>query len=322
MCPDIITPGDLLVEIMRKARDIPLYRPDEFAGPFPSGASSIFIDAAARLGASSGIIGVVGGEPTGEPDDFAKLLLDRFKRDGVDTSHVRILPGYTTSTTFVSYRSDGSRKFLYHLRHGAAGQLCPGDIDPEYVSKAKMVHIMGSNLAVSKSSCEACYKAVEIAKEEGIRVSFDPNLRPELLTIEEIRRVCAPVLRSCSVLLPSEEEAMMLTGDKDPRVAVNRLLEKGPEMIALKMGKSGSMIATKEGRFASPAYEVEEVDPTGAGDCYDAAFDVGLLDGMDLERLADFANAVGALAVTKLGPMEGAPFRGEVERLMKARARL
>jgi len=311
MSPNVISLGEILVEIMRKKRDVPHSVPGEYLGPFPSGAPAIFIDSVARLGESAGFIGVVGD------DDFGKMLINRLKGDGVDVKYIRILPGYTTGTAFVMYYSTGERKFIFHLRHAAAGQLSPEDVDPSYIKSAKVLHVMGSALAVSNSSKEAVYKAVEVAHESGVTVTFDPNLRPELLSVEYIREICKPVLEKCKVVLPSGTEATVLTGEKDPIQAGVKLIESGAEIAVIKLGAKGSIAVTEEEVFKAPAYDVEEVDPTGAGDVYDGAFVVGMLKGWNLEKTLDFANAAGAIKVTRFGPMEGPLNFNEVTEFMK-----
>jgi tagatose kinase len=304
--PDIITLGDLLVEVMRKELDRPLSEAADFVGPFPSGAAAIYIDAAARLGGDTGCIGVVGA------DDFGECVVGRLRRDGVDTSQVRTAAGYTTGIAFVAYRSDGSRKFVFHLPQAAASLLGPQDVDPAYVGGTAFLHITGSVLSMSESARQACYEAVRICKTTGGRVSFDPNIRPELIGIDRVRSICEPVLSSCDLLLPSGPEAMMLTGDADEQAACRRLLGRGIEIVAWKRGALGSTIFTGNETFDVPSIDVEEVDPTGAGDCYGGAFVVGLLAGWDLRRIARFANVVGALSVRRKGPMEGAPRREDV----------
>ncbi|RLF23834.1 MAG: sugar kinase [Thermoprotei archaeon] len=310
--PRVIALGEILVEIMRKERDVPHDRPGVYLGPYPSGAPAIFIDSVARLGESAGFIGVVGD------DDFGRMLIRRLKEDGVDTSRIRVLPGYTTGTAFVMYYSSGERKFIFHLRHAAAGQLRPEDVDPDYIKEAKVIHIMGSALAVSDSSREACYKAVDIAYRAGITISFDPNLRPELLDVSIIRRICEPVLTRCQAIMPSGKEAEALVGEADPMKAAEKLIEKGPEMAIIKMGDEGSLLITREGRvIKEPAFEVEEVDPTGAGDVFDGAFIVAWLKGWDLQKALEFANAAGAIKVTRFGPMEGPVSFDEVMEFMR-----
>jgi sugar/nucleoside kinase (ribokinase family) len=335
MPPQIMALGELLVEVMRPGVDQPLSRPGQFLGPYPSGAPAIFIDAAARLGASTGFIGVVGAaadSADAKADPFGQCVLDRLRDDGVDTTHVRVAPGYTTGTAFVAYRSDGSRTFCFHLPHSAAALLAPDDVEPAYLSGVQFLHVTGSALSISESARQACYKAVRLCKTAGGRVSFDPNLRPELIehrgneAIDQIRQICQPVLDRCDLLLPSGPEAAMLAGsptgdttaDQAAETACLTLVERGIPIVALKRGAQGSTVyaATQRHsavqRLDAPPLSVAEIDPTGAGDCYGAAFVVGLLEGMDLAAAARFANVVGALAVTVQGPMEGAPRRADV----------
>ena len=310
---DVISLGELLVEIMRKDLDKPLDKPADFVGPFPSGAPAIFIDALARLGRPVGFVGVIGN------DDFGKCILDRFKRDGVDSSYVKVMDGQTTAVAFVMYFSDGGRKFLFHIPYAAAGQLNPDHVDPEYFKSAKFLHLMGSALSVNEGSREACYKAMRLVKQGGGKITFDPNLRPELMSIEKIREICQPVLENCHIVMPSGEEARMLAGvEGSADDACKELLAHGPSIVTLKRGEEGSVIYTHEEKLVVPSFKVHEVDPTGAGDCFDAAFVFGLLEGWDLEKTARFANAVGALSTTKKGPMEGAPTLDEVMEFMRA----
>ncbi len=303
MHPRVIALGELLVEVMRPGVDQPLWQPGEFVGPYPSGAPAIFIDAVARLGIPAGFIGVVA------PDAFGRCLLDRLQADGVDTAHIRQAPGTTTGIAFVAYNGDGSRCFVFHLPQSAAALLNPDDVDEDYIAGAEWVHVTGSALSISASAREACYKAVDLCKAHGGRVSFDPNIRPELIGLDSVRHICQPVLDRCDLLLPSDEEASMLTGDADPETACRALHARGIPLVALKRGAAGSTVFTADGEINVPAIRVQEIDPTGAGDCYGGAFVVGLLEGWPLDKVARFANVAGALAVTRKGPMEGAPRR-------------
>ena len=307
---EVASIGEMLVEVMREKADQPLGMPGTFVGPFPSGAPAIFIDAVARLGVKSGFIGTVGD------DEFGELILTRLKNDGVDTSYVRCLKDYTTGVAFVTYFSDGSRKFIYHLSRAASGKISLNQVNEDYLSKVKYLHIMGSSLSINEDSRKACYRAAEIVKDSKGKISLDPNLRPELLSIEEIREICKPILSICEIVLPSEEEVKLLTGEEDIEAACDKLLSYGPRIIALKQGKEGSVVITADQRIEVPSFKIDEVDPTGAGDCFDAGFIVGLLKGWTLKKVARFANAVGALAVTKKGPMEGVPFLNKVNEIL------
>ncbi len=306
MALDIVIVGDALVEIMRKGVDQPLDQAGEFLGPYPSGASSIFADAAARLGAKVGFVGAVGD------DDFGLCLRNRMTQDGIDLTHLKIAPDRMTGVAFVTYFADGSRKFIYNVREGAPSLLAESQVHPEYLAGVKFLHVMGFVLSINESCRRACYKAVELVKQAGGQVSLDPNLRPEVLTIDKVREVCRPVVEAAEIVFPSGEEATMLAGVDDIEEAVQKLLRQGPKIVALKQGEKGSTVFTEKGRIEAPPFKVTEVDPTGAGDCYDAAFVVGLLEGWPLPRAARFANAVGALATTRQGPMEGTFSRQEV----------
>ena len=306
----VVSMGELVVEVMREKTDESLGVAGTFVGPFASGAPAIFIDAIAKLGLSCGFIGSVGD------DDFGKLIVNKLKEDGVDTTYIQLLNDYTTGVAFVTYYSDGSRQFIYHIPLAASGRISEAQLDRDYLSRTSYLHIMGSSLSINGSWRKFCYKAVEVVKDSGGKISFDPNLRPELLPIEKIREISQPILSSCEIVLPSGEEARILAGIDDTDRACKQLLSCGPKIVALKQGKKGSLIYTEKGKLEAASFPVNEVDPTGAGDCFDAGFIVGLIKGWPLEKTARFANAVGALAATRKGPMEGAPLLREAEKMI------
>jgi sugar/nucleoside kinase (ribokinase family) len=307
--PEVISIGNMLVEIMRVRLDEPLNQVGTFTGPYPSGDTPIYVDAVARLGRSAGFIGVVGA------DDFGRCLLDRFARDGVDFSCGRVLPDHTTGVAFVAYFKDGSRKFIFHWRHAAAGQLSPEYVQRGYFASARWLHLTGCNLAVSEAARDACYRAMTFLPP-GARLSFDANIRPELLSVEQIRELCHPVLERADVILPSVSEAKMLTGANTDEEGCRLWAAQG-KLVVLKQGPQGCRVFQGDSDFEVPGFSVQEVDPTGAGDCFCAGFTVALLDGMNPKEAARFANAVGALAVTQMGPMEGAPTRHEALALLR-----
>lgn len=308
--PEIISMGEALVEIMREKIGAGLDKPEVFIGPYPSGAPAIFADCAARLGGKVGFIGTVGN------DDFGKVIQDRLRFDGVDLTYFQSKPDTTTGVAFVAYFSDGSRKFLYHIRNAASGVIGKSRIVSSYFKGARFLHINGSAVSINQAWKETIYSAIETAKKNGVKISFDPNIRPEILGVDKVRALCQPIIESASIIFPSGEEATMLTGNKDPEAAALALLEKGAEIVVLKKGSKGSTVYSQGTKYDVPAFEVEEIDPTGAGDCFDAGFLVSLIHKRSLKESARFANAVGALAVTRKGPMEGAPFPEEVDKLI------
>lgn len=318
MNPEIISLGELLAEIMRNKVNIPHKMIGAtYKGPYPSGAPAIFIDSVARMSKpfnfSTGFIGVVGN------DEFGKCIIEKLKMDSVDVSQIRIMDNETTGIAFNQYNSNGSRKFIFAA--GAAGKLSSEDVRGDYFSNIKALHIMGSALSISKSSREACYKAIKVAKEinPNVVISFDPNLRSEMLNIKITLNICEPILKNANILLPSGEEAEMLAGVKDKNEACKQLLKKGPNIIILKQGKKGCTIYTPKNAngIKVPSFKVEEIDPTGAGDSFGGAFIVGHLAGWDIIKTAEFANAVGALKAQHFGPMPNTSYK-EVEKFINS----
>ncbi|MFB3906433.1 MAG: carbohydrate kinase family protein, partial [Acidobacteriota bacterium] len=178
--------------------------------------------------------------------------------------------------------------------------------------------LMGSALAVSESSRKAVMKGIALTLAAGGLVSFDPNLRPEMMPLEQILTICEPVIKKTRILLPNAQEAMMLTGRANVRDACGSLLGQGPEIVVLKEAQNGCCLYTHSGVTRVASFQVHEIDPTGAGDSFAAAFIVECLSGASLEDAARFANAVGALNVTSFGPMS-AHSREEVEQFLACR---
>ena len=295
---EIWTMGEMLVEIMRPRPEMQLYEAGEFLGPYPSGAPAIFIDTAARLGHSAGLIGGVGA------DDFGKCLLDRLEKDGVDCSHVLTVSGISTAVAFVTYFDDGARKFIYHIGNTPAAMAKSPDIST--VKDPKYFHVMGCSLMANDDFYGEIITTMNQFVAKGAKISFDPNIREELLGERNIGDIAGPVMKHCSVLMPGVEELLLLTGKKTVEAAVDKVLGNGvTEIIALKQGKKGCTIYTKENRFSLGVYTIIPADPTGAGDCFDAAFLCGLLEKKPLIECAKMATAAASLNTAAFGPMEG-----------------
>jgi sugar/nucleoside kinase (ribokinase family) len=308
--PAVITLGELLVEIMRPGVDQPLDETGAFLGPFASGAPAIFAVAAARLGLATGFIGGVGA------DAFARLLRARFQAEGVDTALLQTRAGRATAVAFVAYAADGTREFVFHLRHAAAGALDAAELDPGYFAGVRWLHLSGSTLALNEGCRQAAQRALALTQARGGLLSFDPNLRPELLSLADARDLFGPFHEAAALLLPTAAEARALTGYDEDEAAARALLAHGARLVALKQGAAGALFCTADEVIHTPAFAVDEVDPTGAGDCFNAACVLGLHQGWPLHRIARFATAAGALAVTRQGPMEGAPTWAAVEAIL------
>lgn len=301
--------GEMLVEIMRTKENAPLNIPETFKGPYPSGAPAIFIDTAAKLGHSAGIIGGVGD------DDFGKCLLERLKKDGVDISKVLKDKHISTGCAFVTYFSDGSRKFIYHIGNTPAVKAVAPK--KECLEGIRYFHIMGCSLYADPSFAKEILKTAERAVEMGAKISFDPNIRKELMGDPGTGDIVNEILDLTSVFLPGTEELLLITGKNNIKEAVAYCFEHSSmDVVALKKGAKGCTVYTKEKEISAGVYPVEAVDATGAGDSFDAAFICGLLEGKKLETIVKMASAAGALNTAAFGPMEGNISKDTIEHMI------
>jgi len=294
----IMTMGEIIVEIMTTKRGQTFREPGVLAGPYASGAPAIFIDQVARLGHPAGIIGCVGD------DEFGLLNIERLKRDGVDVSAIHVIKEATTGSAFVTYRKDGERDFIFNIANSASAQLNSAHVTAAALKDCVHFHVMGSSL-FSFRIVDAMKKAIEIVKGQGGTISFDPNIRKEMLRITEMREALRYMLEFTDIFLPSGHEVTLLAEAADEAGAVRELLDLGVREIVVKRGAAGSSYYDAEQRIDVPGFAVEEVDPTGAGDCFAATFVTCRRRGDSPETALRHANASGALAVSRQGPMEG-----------------
>jgi len=205
---------------------------------------------------------------------------------------------------FVTYFPDGSRRFLYHWDYTPA--VMARRPDPDTVREPRFLHVMGCALMPNERFRSEVFETVKLFVSKGARVSFDPNIRFELLGGRAAESLIGPIVEHCSVLLPGERELQLLSGVEDIDAAARRLLSRPRmEIIVVKRGSRGCTVYSRAGKIDVPPYVVQEVDPTGAGDCFDAGFLCGLLEGKSLEESARLAAAAGALNAAAFGPMEG-----------------
>ena len=310
----ILTIGEILVEIMATEKGDGFLEPISLVGPFPSGAPAIFIDQAAKLGQPAAIIGCVGN------DDFGQVNLDRLRRDGVNVEGVRIDPGMATGSAFVRYRLDGSRAFVYNIKHSAAGAISLDAAAKAVLDRSDHLHVMGTALS-SPNIVEVVLGAAEAIKARGGTISFDPNLRPEILNLPGLRESCETLFRRCDLFLPSGVELYLFTKAKQEKAAVAEILGRGVRAIVHKRGAEGASFFDSATRLAQPGFEVEEVDPTGAGDCFGATFVSFWLRDMPPAQSLAYAAASGALAVTRRGPMEGASSQVELDAFLASHSK-
>ncbi|WP_118180477.1 sugar kinase [Paraburkholderia phosphatilytica] len=294
----ILTMGEILVEIMATDRGQSFRKPGTLIGPYASGAPAIFIDQVAKVGSRCSMIGCVGD------DDFGALNVERLRADGVDVSGIAVIKSATTGSAFVTYREDGDRDFIYNIANSASGHLSVGNIRDDLLKACRHFHVMGSSL-FSFRIIEAMKKIIETVKGHGGTVSFDPNIRKEMLRIPEMREALDFILDYTDVFLPSGHEVMLLANASSEQGAIDELLKRGVREVVIKRGKDGCSYYDVATTIDLPALPVDEVDPTGAGDCFGGTYIACRSQGFGVEKALTYACAAGARAVTFRGPMEG-----------------
>lgn len=307
--PKILTVGEILVELIATTKGDGFHEPQPLIGPYPSGAPAIFVNQVGRLGGDAAIIGRVGD------DDFGHLNIARLARDGIDVSGIEVAQGEVTGCAFVRYREDGSRSFVFTMAQSATAALSITGTGASLMESCDHIHIMGTALS-APGMAEVAMEAVSRIKARGGSLSFDPNIRPEILDAPGLRTRLDEVLDQTDIFLPSGNELFMLTGARDEASAIRVLLDRGIREIVLKRGAEGASHFDADGRTDIAPLTVEEIDPTGAGDCFGGAFVTLRLAGATPFEALRLANAAGARAVTRTGPMEGSSTRAELDRFL------
>ena len=299
----IVAIGEILVEIMAETRGDGFREAQPLTGPYPSGAPAIFIDQVARLGHPAAMIGAVGD------DDFGTLNLERLRADGVDVSAVAVHPGAATGSAFVRYREDGGRNFVFNLRDSANRHIQIDERATALLAGETHLHIVGSSLGADAVAA-AVFDALAFVKAQGGTVSFDPNIRREMLSAPGFGDRLELVLAATDLFLPSGDELTLFAD------SAADLLARGIKAIVHKQGASGARYLDAETDILQPGFPAEEIDPTGAGDIFGATFVVGWLTGLAPPENLRRACSAGALAVTKRGPMEGVSTQAELTRFL------
>lgn len=311
----ILSMGEALAEFVQVGDHAPLAAAGTYRGPFASGAPLIFATAVARLGGRGAFLGTVGD------DAFGDAVTGFLAGEGVDHSRLARVADVPTSASFVVNHPDGTRSFFFHMRNGAAGlpPLLPAS---DFLRQVSWVHVNGSCLAMNDAWWKYCILVARLVRDAGGRVSLDPNLRAELASPDQVRALVGPIVDIASIVFPSGEEAQLITGASTPAAAC-AALRQAPhsEAVVLKQGAAGCTVYTGDEAIAVPSFPVDEVDATGAGDTFDAAFLWALQRGASPATAALWANAAGALSVTVTGPIDGAPRREAVEELLRRHGR-
>ncbi|MBC8062813.1 MAG: sugar kinase [Clostridiaceae bacterium] len=297
---DVVTFGESMV----------LFGPDS-SGPLRyvqnfnksiAGAESNVAIALARLGHQVGWFSKLGD------DEFGRYIKTTIRGEGVDVSRVLVECEKSTGILFKERFMHSNTNVYYYRKDSAASTLKPAELDVEYIKTAKILHITGITPALSENCRKTIYKAIEIAKENNVLVSFDPNIRLKLWSKEEAVPVLLEIAKLADIIFPGIDEGQMLLGLTKPEDIAQRFMDMGCSVVAVKLGKEGCFVADKVNKIYIDAYPLENPqDTVGAGDGFAAGFLSGMLRKLDFKECGEYANGVGAMAVLVKGDMEGYP---------------
>ena len=246
----------------------------------------------AKIGIDTAVIGNVGN------DGFGDFMINTLAANGIDPSGMHRDQNAATSSTMVMVDSEGERTFLHYL--GANATFCEDDINMNILYNSKLVHIAGSLLMPTFDGQQTA-NVLKKVKQAGVMTSLDTAWDSTGRWMELI----APSLPYLDYIVPSIEEAKMLTGKTQPDDVAKVLMEAGVGCVGLKMGSEGCYVRTAAQEVRIPRFTVKAIDALGAGDSFAAGFLTGVVKGWDIEQTARFANAVGACCVMAVGATTG-----------------
>jgi 2-dehydro-3-deoxygluconokinase len=303
---DLLAFGEPLMEFAEVQRQGErLYLPG-FGGDVSNAAI-----AAARQGTKTAIFTALGGDAFG--GEFLKL----WDQENVDRSSVILRPEGRTGVYFISYGEDG-HVFSYARAGSAASFVRTDELPMGQIAASRIFHASGISQAISESCADAVFAAIRHAKANGTVVSYDTNLRLRLWPLDRARAVIHGAVALSDIALPGLDDAQQLTGLDRPEEICAAYLGLGCRIVALTMGKSGTMVATGERLEVIPARPVAAIDATGAGDTFDGAFLAEWLIHGDPFQAAAYANAAAALSTLGQGAVAPMPQRSKVEAFLQA----
>lgn len=252
-------------------------------------SSAIVAHNLSALGSRVGFQSRIGDDPLGA------IALERLQQGGVDTSHVRHVPGAITTGLTVILHHQSWRNILTYA--GTIAELRLEDLDLDYLCDSRHFHF--SSYYLQRALLPRVSELFQLLKSKGLTISLDTNDDPE----DRWEGNLTDVLQYVDVFLPNEREACKAARTDDLQTAIHELSARVP-LLVVKMGRQGAIAQRGKERFTSPARIVEAVDPVGAGDSFDAGFLHEWVKGADITACLGSGNLAGALSTTRPGGTE------------------
>ena len=313
---DVVALGELLIDFAVSGQS---QQGNNLFEACPGGAPCNVLAMLAKLGKKTAFIGKVG------EDQFGKLLKETIEDVGIDSQGLLVDKGVNTTLAFVHTFPDGDRDFSFYRQPGADMMLNEEEVEYELIRQAKIFHF-GTLSMTDEPVRSATKRALQVAKESGCLISFDPNLRPPLWSsLELAKEMMEYGFGYCDILKISDNEIQFVSGKEDYDEGIKYLQDTYQiPLILLTLGKDGSRAYYKDMRVECVGYKVCTVETTGAGDTFCGSSLSGVLDN-DFENLTEkeigdilkFANAAAAIVTTRKGAIHSMPDEKEIEKLLE-----
>lgn len=305
--PEVVTFGETMALMMPIGTKGIEYN-SQFTKSFGGAESNVAIGIS-RLGHRVGWFGRLGKDP------FGHMIRKSLLGEGVDVSRAVFSDDGPTGL-MIRENVAGVSSVFYYRKYSAASLMRPDHIDADYIRQAKILHVTGITAALSESSREAVFEAVKIAREAGVKVSFDPNLRLKLWSLEEARPILLQLAKEADYFLPGMEELHLLYNTED----VGHIIDKLRELDAVSIVKGGdneTYIVEGNEVSAVPYFKVDQViDTVGAGDGFCAGFITGVLKGYSHSEAVRLGNLVGSMVIQMEGDWESLPTWEQVDAIL------
>ena len=243
-------------------------------------------------------------------DPFGRLIVNVLKENNIGNEFVTFTKERPTGFMLKGRTSVGDPDIFYFRKNSAASTLSAADVEKIDLSQYTNIHLTGILPALSESTKEATFALMQKAKAQGLFISFDPNLRPQLWRsqedmIETINRLAS----YADLVLPGENEGNILVGTKDAHTINEFYLKNGSSVCVTKCGSKGAYVSTDKGEnYMVDGYTVKKVvDTVGAGDGFATGVITGLMEGLPLDKAVKRGTAIGAIQVMSRGDNEGLP---------------
>lgn len=307
--PDLVTIGETCAVFV--ARDVGRMRYCRDFTIRPGGAEATVAVGVRRLGISAGWVSALGD------DELGQFVRGFIAAEEVDVSQIVVMPDRSTGIFIRERLPQGNARHYYYRNGSAFSALSKDKISAKYISSAKYLHVTGISPALSAVCDDMIWHAVEVAKDAGVTVCFDPNVRLNLWGKDRAAKSLEKFFRAADIVLPGLEDMEMLFGDATMEQACTRLIDIGCERFVLKNGHQ-NVLAYEHGQTLDfpVAGIANPVDVMGAGDAFAAGFIAGLAGGRSFADAVRYAITVAGISVQMPGNIESLPTSAEVERAM------